>query len=105
MSDSNTDIGSTPGEELPWYVYDRYAHLLHIAVSLSAAEAWALQHWGVVEDGDRRKLAENDYFYLLLVDKPAGGEFRSRDFQARIMRKDRVIELNRDPLAAPQPSR
>ena len=66
------------------------------------AEAWAFGHWGVVEVGDREEVAENDYFYLLYAAKPQNGDFHARDFQARIVRKDRVIELGRDPEAKPR---
>lgn len=87
---------------LPWYVYDRQANLLHIAVSFPAAEAWAFAHWGVVEVGDREEVAENDYFYLLFAEQPQEGDFHARDFQARIVRRDRVIALGRDPETPPQ---
>jgi hypothetical protein len=88
--------------QLPWYVYDRHATLLHIATSFQEAEEWALAHWDVVEVADREQVAEHDYYYLLLAAKPSPGEFHTRDFQARIMRQDRVIALGRDPDAAPE---
>lgn len=88
--------------QLPWYIYDRHANLLHIAPSLPDAEAWAFAHWEVVEVGDREEVAEHDYYYLLFAAKPRPGEFHSRDFQARIVRQDRVIALGRDPDAAPR---
>ena len=94
--DPNADV------RLPWYVYDRHANLLHVAESLAAAEAWAFAHWGVVQVGDREQVAENDYFYLLYAEKPQEGDFHARDFQARIVRKDRVIALGRDPETTPQ---
>ena len=62
----------------------------------------AFAHWGVVEVGDREEVAENDYFYLLYAAKSQEGDFRARDFQARIVRKDRVVELDRDPETRPQ---
>ena len=103
-------MGVTPTAEgsddqevgLPWYVYDRHANLLRVASSLSEAEEWAFAHWDVVEVGDREEVAENDYFYLLYARKPADGDFHARDFQARIVRRDRVIALGRDPDATPR---
>jgi hypothetical protein len=86
----------------PWYVYDRHADLLYVAPSLPDAEAWAFAHWDVVEVGDREEVTEHDYWYLLFATKPNSGEFHSRDFQARIVRRDRVIALGRDPDAAPR---
>lgn len=93
--------GATGDDVLPWYVYDRHADLLHIATSLQEAEAWALKHWDVVQVADREVVAENDYFYLLLGTKPSPGDFHSRDFQARIVRQDRVVAIGRDPRATP----
>jgi hypothetical protein len=86
----------------PWYVYDRHANLLRVTESLASAEAWAFAHWEVVEVGDREEVAENDYFYLLYAEKPQEGAFHARDFQARIVRQDRVIALGRDPETTPQ---
>jgi hypothetical protein len=88
--------------QLKWYVYDRQANLLHIAPSLQDAEAWAFDHWEVAEIGDREEVAANDYYYLLFAAKPPPGEFHTRDFQARIVRHDRVIALGRDPDAVPR---
>lgn len=90
------------GVRLPWYVYDRHANLLRVEGDFSAAEAWAFAHWEVVEVGDREVVADNDYFYLLYAAKRPQGDFQARDFQARIVRKDRVIELGRDPEASPR---
>jgi hypothetical protein len=88
--------------QLPWYVYDRYANLLHIAQTLPEAESWAVAHWGVVEIREREEVADNDYWYLLLTPKPDQSfQFESRDRQARIVRRDRVVELGRDPQAEP----
>jgi hypothetical protein len=94
--DTNADV------RLQWYVYDRHATLLRVADSFAAAEAWAFAHWGVVQVGDREVVAENDYFYLLYAEKPPEGDFHARDFQARIVRGDRVIALGRDPETPPQ---
>lgn len=88
------------GSQLPWYVYDRHANLLHLASTLAEAEAWAFAHWGVVEVGDREEVAAHDYFYLLLA-KPEESGVHSRDYQARIMRQDRVTAVGRDPQATP----
>lgn len=88
---------------LPWYVYDRHATLLHIADTLEAAEAWAFTHWDVATVAEQEEIAPNDFFYLLLA-TPAVSGFRSRDFQARIIRKDRVSSIGRDPDDTPQPS-
>jgi len=90
------------GSQLPWYVYDRHANLLHIASTLAAAEAWAFTHWDVASVADREEVAANDYFYLLLAN-PAESGFRSRDYQARIIRQDRVEAIGRDPQATPRP--
>jgi hypothetical protein len=89
------------GSQLPWYVYDRHANLLHIASTRDKAEAWAFTHWAVVEVGDREEVAAHDYFYLLLAE-PAQSGFHSRDYQARIMRQDRVTAIGRDPQASPR---
>jgi hypothetical protein len=32
--------------QVPWYVYDRHANLLHIASTLAQAEAWAFAYLG-----------------------------------------------------------
>src|SRR5680860_125139 len=98
-----SDGQSTDGDvQLPWYVYDRQADLLHVARTLPEAEAWAFEHWGVVEVGDREEVAENDYWYLLLAAKSDPVHFHSRDFQARIVRHDRVIALGRNSQATPR---
>ncbi|MGY2703004.1 hypothetical protein [Nocardioides sp. HB32] len=102
MSDPPDEESADPGARLPWYVYDRHANLLQIAGSLSEAEEWAFAHWEVVEVADREEVADNDYFYLLYAKKPQEGDFHARDFQARIARQDRVIELGRDPEALPR---
>jgi hypothetical protein len=91
-----------PDARLPWYVYDRHADLLRVAGSLVEAEEWAFAHWNVVEVGDREEVAANDYFYLLYAEKPREGDFHARDFQARIVREDRVVALGRDPDATPR---
>ncbi len=88
------------GPEAPWYVYDRHANLLHITPTLADAEAWAITHWGVVEVADREQVDAHDYWYLLYA-APEEAGYTSRDFQARIMRQDRVIAIGRDPLAPP----
>lgn len=89
-------------EHLPWYVYDRHAVLLYVAHTLSAAEAWAVAHWEVVEIGTREEIADNDYWYFMLAAKRDRDHYRSHDFQARIVRRDRVVALGRDPQAAPR---
>jgi hypothetical protein len=89
------------GAQLPWYVYDRHANLLHVASTWAKAEAWAFTHWAVVEVADREEVAAHDYFYLLLAE-PAESGFHSRDFQARIMRQDRVVAIGRDSQATPR---
>lgn len=102
MSVSPAEGFDDPDARLPWYVYDRHAELLRVAGSLSEAEEWAFAHWNVVEVGDREEVAANDYFYLLYAEKPQEGDFHARDFQARIVRKDRVVALGRDPDATPR---
>ncbi len=89
----------SPGE--PWYVYDRHLNLLHVAMTLADAETWAIQHWDVVEVADRELVEENDYWYLLFA-APDGTGSTSRDYQARITRKDRVIAMGRDPDITPR---
>ena len=86
---------------MPWYVYDRHANLLHIASTLAKAEAWAFKHWDVASVGDREEIDANDYFYLLLA-RPEESGFHSRDYQARIIRQDRVTAIGRDPQAEPR---
>lgn len=94
------------GADEPWYVYDRHANLLHIAPTLADAESWAVTHWDVQEIADREQIDAHDYWYLLFA-APQEGRYTSRDFQARIMRRDRVNAIGRDPLAPlrspPQP--
>lgn len=94
------DLGADR-DELPWYVYDRNLNLLHIAATLAEAEASAIGHWGVVEIADREEVAAHDYWYLLFA-APQKSGYSSRDFQARIIRQDRVIALRRDPNAPPR---
>jgi hypothetical protein len=89
------------GPDEPWYVYDRHLNLLHVAMTLADAEAWAIQHWGVVEVADREEVEENDYWYLLFAAPDESGS-TSRDYQARIARRDRVIALGRDPDTSPR---
>lgn len=84
-----------------WYVYDRDLNLLHIDASLTEAEAWAVAHWRVVEVAEREQIDAHDYWYLLLAAPDEAG-YTSRDFQARILRQDRVIAIGRDPNAPPR---
>jgi hypothetical protein len=84
----------------PWYVYDRHANLLHIAGTLDGAEAWAVAHWEVVEIATKEQMQPNDYWYLLLAASQESGQ--TRDYQARIMRQDRVIAIGRDPQDPPR---
>lgn len=90
-----------PGAVDPWYVYDRHLNLLHIATTLADAEAWAIRHWGVATIADREQVAENDYWYLLFA-APQEEGYASRDFQARILRRDRAVAIGRDPDAPPR---
>jgi len=89
------------GAQVPWYVYDRHANLLHVTSTLAQAEAWAFTHWDVDSVGGREEVDANDYFYLLLA-KPEESGYRSRDYQARIIRQDRVTAIGRDPQAKPR---
>jgi hypothetical protein len=89
--------------EATWYVYDRHATLLHVTATLERAEAWARRHWNVVEVADREEVEANDFYYLLFA-APEESGFHARDHQARIMRRDRVISLGRDPDAVPTPN-
>ena len=89
------------GSDGPWYVYDRHLDLLHVAVALADAEAWAIRHWGVIEVADREQVDENDYWYLLFA-APQQAGYTSRDYQARIVRRDRVVDIGLDPDAPPR---
>jgi hypothetical protein len=87
--------------QLPWYIYDRHANLLRIATTLADAEAWAFAHWDVETVGDREEVHADDYFYLLLA-RTDEAAFHTRDYQARIMRQDRVTAIGRDPQTRPR---
>ena len=89
------------GSGKPWYVYDRHQNLLHVAITMAEAEAWAIQYWGVVEVADREQVEENDYWYLLFA-APGEAGSASRDYQARIARKDRVIAMGLNPDTPPR---
>ena len=102
MSAPLADERGHAAPNLPWYVFDRHATLLHVTDSLRQAEEWAFDHWGVVEVADREEVADNDYFYLLLAAKSEENDYHARDFQARIIRKDRVIAIGRDPDTPPR---
>lgn len=101
MTEPPNEASVPPGAGLPWYVYDRHANLLRVVSSLPEAEEWAFAHWDVVEVAGREEVAANDYYYLLYAKKPDAGDFHARDFQARIVRQDRVVALGRDPEATP----
>jgi hypothetical protein len=101
MAEPPNEASVPPSAVLPWYVYDRHANLLRVAGSFPEAEEWAFAHWDVVEVADREEVAANDYYYLLFAKKPDAGDFHARDFQARIVRQDRVVALGRDPEATP----
>lgn len=85
----------------PWYVYDRHLNLLAIEMTLADAEAWAIRHWGVVEVAGRELIENNDYWYLLFAAPDETGS-ASRDYQARITRKDRVVAMGRDADTPPR---
>ncbi|MDP3967032.1 MAG: hypothetical protein Q8Q02_02030 [Nocardioides sp.] len=102
MTDAPSPEDLGVDQKVPWYVYDRNQDLLHIAPTLTEAEAWAIAHWGVVEVADREEVADHDYWYLLFAAPQEEAGYTSRDFQARIIRRDRVIALRRDPDAAPR---
>jgi len=88
-----------PGD--PWYVYDRHQNLMHVAMTLDEAEAWAIQHWDVVEVADREQVEENDYWYLLFAAPDETGS-ASRDYHARITRRDQVIAMGLNPDSPPR---
>jgi hypothetical protein len=93
--------GDSPADRsVTWYVYDRHATLLHVTATLELAEAWARRHWNIVEVAGREEVEANDFYYLLFA-APEESGFHARDYQARIMRRDRVISLGRDPDAVP----
>ncbi len=101
MSEAVPPATIADGPDEPWYVYDRHANLLHIATPLADAESWAVTHWGVQEIADREQVDIHDYWYLLFA-APQEAGYTSRDFQARIMRRDRVSAIGRDPSARPR---
>lgn len=101
MSSAPPPEGAGESSVEPWYVYDRHLNLLQIGPSLTEAEAWAIRHWGVVEVADREQVEEHDYWYLLFAAAGQDG-YASRDFQARIVRRDRVIAMGRDPDVSPR---
>lgn len=91
--------GDAPGDrmDLPWFVYDRHGTLLQEVASLEAGEAWAVAHWQVVEIAGREEVADNDFYYLLFSAASPQAGFSTRDYQARIMRRDRAEAMGRDP--------
>jgi hypothetical protein len=101
MSETPPPEDPSQDSEVPWHVYDRDLRLLHVAATLAKAEAWATEHWSVVEIAGRKVGASNDYWHLLFA-APEKLGYSSRDFQARIIRQDRVIALGRDPHASPR---
>ena len=101
MSTAPPTVTADEGSDEPWYVYDRHENLLHVAITLAEAEAWAIQHWGVVEIADREQVEENDYWYLLFAAQDEAGS-ASRDYQARIARRDRVIAMGLNPDTPPR---
>jgi len=101
MSQAAPPANIADGSDEPWYVYDRHANLLYIAPTLAAAESWAVTHWGVQEIADREQVDAHDYWYLLFAAPQEAGH-TSRDFQARIMRRDRVNAIGRDPSDSPR---
>jgi hypothetical protein len=91
-----------PGAAEPWYVYDRYSHLLHISDSLQRADSWIREHWGHAEVASRQDLAANDYWYLLRTAQATPSDFHDADrqaseYQARVIRRDRVVAIGRNP--------
>jgi len=50
---------------------------------------------------DREQVDAHDYWYLLFA-APQDAGYTSRDFQARIMRRDRVNAIGRDPSDSPR---
>ena len=101
MSEAVPPANIADGAHEPWYVYDRHANLLHIAPTLAAAESWAVTHWEVKDIADREQVDAHDYWYLLFA-APQEAGYTSRDFQARIMRRDRVNAIGRDPSDSPR---
>ena len=95
----------------PWYVYDRYSHLLRITETLQSAEAWVKDHWGGADIASRQDVALNDYWYLLRTVPGVPSEYhdpdrQASDYQARVLRRDRVVAIGRNPddvPAAPDP--
>lgn len=83
-----------------WCVYDRHLDPLHLAPTLTEAEAWAVAHWQAAKLADRDEVAPHDYSYLLsAVPKDTGDG--GRGFLANIIREDRVNALRRDSDARP----
>ena len=88
MTDGPPPDAAEEASDDTWYVYDRHLNLLQVTATLARAEAWAIEHWEVVEIADREEVDVNDYWYLLLAAPDATG-YASRDYQARITRRDR----------------
>ncbi len=79
---------------------------MHIAKTLDTAEGWTIDHWNVVEVASREQVAQDDYWYFILTEpsKPTTGsspDYRARDYQARIMSRERVVAIGRDAEALP----
>ena len=86
----------------PWYVYVRYIHLLHIAPTLETAERWTKEHWVVSEVASREEIATNDYWYFLRTSPGTSADYHNAarqapEYQARIIRMDRVVAIGRNP--------
>jgi hypothetical protein len=85
----------------PWHVYDRYSHLLQISESLEVAESWIKKHWSGAQVASRQDVAVNDYWYLLRTAPGACSDYhdanhQASEYQARVIRRDRVIAIGRN---------
>lgn len=82
-----------------WCVYDRHLDPLHLASTLTEAEAWALAHWRAAKISDGDEVDPHDYSYLLsAVPKDTGDG--GAGLLANIIRQERVDALRRRPRSA-----
>ena len=54
MNRQSQQASAGPEASEPWYVDDRYSHLLRVTETLQSAEAWVKDHWGGADIASRR---------------------------------------------------
>ena len=77
-----------------WCVYDRHLDPLHLAATLTEAEAWATGHWRATQTADGDAVAPHDHCYLLSA-VPRDTGTGARGFLADVIRRDGVDALRR----------